>query len=74
MQRSKSVYNIKPALAVGSGRLRKQEAPCGDPYSSSLFALLFLPTELREWGRDLAIKVDVLGYFFSWGIPYSKST
>lgn len=56
MQRSKSVYNMKPASAVRSGRLRKQEGPCGDPYSSSLFALLFLPTELREWGRDLAIK------------------
>lgn len=51
VQRSKSVYNIKPALAVRSERLRKQEAPCGDPYSSSLFALLFLPTELRVGKR-----------------------
>jgi len=48
MQRSKSVYNIKAALAVKSGRLRKQEAPCGGTYSSSVFALLFLHTEPRK--------------------------
>lgn len=30
---SKSVFNIKTAVAVKSGRLKKQDAPCGDRYS-----------------------------------------
>lgn len=51
MQRRKSVYNTKTALTVKSGRLRKEEAPCGDRYSFSLFAFLFLHTESREQGE-----------------------
>jgi len=30
---SNSVFNIKTAVAVKSGRLKKQDAPCGDRYS-----------------------------------------
>lgn len=50
IQKSKSVCNIKPPLAVKSGRLRKQEAPHGEKHSSYVFALLFLHTEPREQG------------------------
>lgn len=50
---SKSVFNIKTAVAVKSGRLKKQDAPCGDRYS---FLCLPCYSCRQSQERDLAVK------------------